>query len=151
MQTCGAKHYLPKTVIAFRVSDGSGDGRKSLPSALIPSMFQSFRQSSAHRKTGVRQWRTDGPVTVTLLNTNIWSMWVVSLVGDPLPVFFFFLPFSVLFLIPYGFINYPGWVKRFHPLCLDPFSFNFSPVFPSCFFSWRWWAPTPQWRDWLMA
>ena len=33
---------LLKVVFAFRFSSASGDGRKSLPSALIPSVFQKF-------------------------------------------------------------------------------------------------------------
>ena len=41
----------------------------------------------------------------------------------PFPVlfFFFFLLFSVLFFIPYERIKCPGWGRRFHSLCPDPF------------------------------
>ena len=56
---------------------------------------------------------------------TVWSLRVVggdsmvqgSWVRDPLPVFF------LLFFIPYERISCPGWGRRFHPLCLDPFPF----------------------------
>lgn len=80
---CATNYYLPKVMFAVQVSDGSGDGQKLFPLALIASMFSKSISDKLMSHSSVLKDCT--PLLINI-NRNIINLDVVE------KNFFFYFP-----------------------------------------------------------